>query len=208
MARFAPRAEHSLLIGVLPVVRPGRAGQDSRVEHLRPPARRRLRRQRHHHVALSPLAAAHRPPGPGQQVDPKHGERLHAVRHQAQPERLCAAARERDTVRHPRPAGERGRDAGLAPGAAAAQAGVQERRPARDQHRRQRGGVLSRVQVLHHDQAAQPPLHARDQHQDRAHQLHHHAVRPRGPAARYHSRARAQRARGGATAPRHTERRV
>mmetsp|Transcript_31426 Transcript_31426/g.79716 ORF Transcript_31426/g.79716 Transcript_31426/m.79716 type:complete len:298 (-) Transcript_31426:851-1744(-) len=136
----------------------GQPRADPRLEPPGPAEGHALDRQRHHHEQEQAVAAHDRPPGPGQQVDPQHGEGQPAGRLQALAERLHPQPRDVRAVRPPGAARERGRDHRLHPRAPPHQGGVQERGEQRHQHWRQRRRVPRRLQALPHHQAPQPPL--------------------------------------------------
>jgi hypothetical protein len=71
------------------------------------------------------------------------------------------------------------------------------------QTRRPDRGVRARLPLLHHHQAPQPPLPARDLRQSHPPQLHDHGRGPRRPTPRHRGRQRAARTRGGKERPHH-----
>ena len=109
---------------------------------------------------LAPLAADDRPTGPGEQVDPQHGEAEQPLRDQADRFGHGPNARELRPVRDSSAAGERRWRDGPAAGAAAAEADVQGGRDAVHQAGRQCCRVQHGLPVVHHDQAPQSKLPA------------------------------------------------
>ena len=191
------RDEGALLGQVCARRRARRSGQDSSMEHRRPAQGLVLDGQWDHHRLGAPLAAHDRPADAGEQVGQEDVQVVQPGHLQALRRRLCARARERAQLWQPDAPRERPGGARPRARAGVAQADLQVGRRALDQARRLGRRVQQELQVLHHDQAAQPALPARGLGQGDAAQLHDHARGARGPDARHRGRQGAPRARGG-----------
>jgi hypothetical protein len=161
--------------------RPRRPSDDPGVGHLRPAIRHAVGRERDLRDALAPLAADDRPAVAGQPLGQEHGEGAQAAHHQADAGRLPPRVRAVDPRRHPRAPRERPGEARPVARPDPPEADVQAERPRAHPARRHRRRLLRGLQVLHHLDAAQPALRARDLHQGDHRQLHRDLRGPRGP---------------------------